>query len=434
MEIEKQDQPDWTPPFIGIPAEVFGNPKLTQTEKFLFGFLQNLSLSERGCFASNSYLGTLIMSGAQTVSNSIQNLKKYKYINVVFKDKDGPTKETERHIYINPNYKVLYRQLAIEFYKNHYKLSNNGLLNKLEEGINQIIGGYSPVYTEEDSYNNSKETINSKELIQQSDSQIANSNSNTLDKQSKHSLIRTGMAKAKVKDKPVDKPLNGPYKKIFDYWQLSGLRKPNSQNSTYEKNVIALRGLFNGTAIDRKYTIDEIVKVIDLLKLAASPDYTPPNLKSKEYYRQVYFCDFVYNSRTGKSLFKELLDNPPKLLKESVKPIADPDPEITNYLLTSYQEKAMGRANVDFLKDEKNKSTFKLANLYLQKFWKANLNNFTCSQGTNTLAKHLIKAFENIIEDKHNGDTTKWELWWFRKEDYIFDILGKYLYSQALMK
>jgi len=262
----------------------------------------------------------------------------------------------------------------------------------------------------------------SKEQVKHFDSQSDVSVSNS-------SLIRKGMAKAKAKETPVDKPMNGPYKKIFDYWQLSGLPSPKTNTKIYEKNVIALRRLF------KSFSISQIIKAIDLLKLALSPDYSPASLKSKEYYSKLYFSEFVHNERTGQSLFNELWGNPPVPMKTTIKPLPDPDPEITNYLLNSYQQKAMGHANIDFLKDEKNQNTFKLANLHLQKFWKVNLPNFAYGQiGVNTLAKHLITAFENIVEDKYGGDTTKWELWWFRKEDYVFDVLSKYLYNQALMR
>ena len=97
-------------PSIGIPAEVLFHPKLTKTEKILFGFLQNLSQTSAGCWASNRYLGKFVDVSPRSVSTAISNLKEYQFIEVEEVNKDPDTNETQRHIFINPDYPKIYRK------------------------------------------------------------------------------------------------------------------------------------------------------------------------------------------------------------------------------------------------------------------------------------------------------------------------------------
>ncbi len=136
--IEKHEQ---TPSGIGIPAELLYNFKLTQTEKILFGYIRNLSRSSKGCYASNNYLGKIVGVGTQSISNSIQNLKKYLYINVEF-IKRKTTNEQDRKITINPDLYNLYDPLVKAYYDNFDKLDSASLLKNLEGHIKKIIEDY----------------------------------------------------------------------------------------------------------------------------------------------------------------------------------------------------------------------------------------------------------------------------------------------------
>src|SRR4030042_1375048 len=79
-------------PSVGIPSEVFLNPKLSNTEKLLFGLIRNLSKSSKGCWASNAYLAKWLWCSTQTVSNGIQTLKNYRYIVIKYiKEEDTRT-------------------------------------------------------------------------------------------------------------------------------------------------------------------------------------------------------------------------------------------------------------------------------------------------------------------------------------------------------
>lgn len=95
---------------IFIPAEVLHNPKITKTEKILFGFLQNLSQKEEGCCASNRYLGLINNIKPQTVSVAVSNLKKWGYINVKYSTNAAGTQI--RHIHINAEYPKIYKDMV----------------------------------------------------------------------------------------------------------------------------------------------------------------------------------------------------------------------------------------------------------------------------------------------------------------------------------
>lgn len=114
--MEKIDEPQtFSLPGIGIPAEVLFHPELTFCEKVLFGFLRNLSQTEKGCWASNQWLGGLIGVGRRTISNGIAKLKKLQYISVQTETaSDGGT---TRRIFINPAFPQRYRALVVQRHK-----------------------------------------------------------------------------------------------------------------------------------------------------------------------------------------------------------------------------------------------------------------------------------------------------------------------------
>ncbi|GAF82137.1 unnamed protein product, partial [marine sediment metagenome] len=122
---------------IGIPSELLFNPFITHTEKILFGYLQNLSRSKDGCWATNKYLGWLIGCGKQNISNSISSLKKYQYITInETTNKDGSKR---RHIYINPNYKTLYKEIVEKIHDELYNDEYTDIKELLYRYIEDII-------------------------------------------------------------------------------------------------------------------------------------------------------------------------------------------------------------------------------------------------------------------------------------------------------
>lgn len=141
---KEKETPFFGLPDIGIPSEVLFHPKLTNTEKMLFGFLRNLSQTEKGCWASNRWLGGLLGVGPQTITNAISNLKKHHYIlTIEERTTDG---RNVRRIFINPEYPLIYRNLVVEGYKN----INGPLLENLYPSIKKLIDPYKKSYNKID--------------------------------------------------------------------------------------------------------------------------------------------------------------------------------------------------------------------------------------------------------------------------------------------
>jgi hypothetical protein len=139
--IEKHEQ---TPVGIGIPVEIACNYDLTQTEKILFGYIQNLSKKSGGCWASNRYLGKIVGVGEQSITNSLRSLQNYMYINI---ELEKSTRGISRKIFINPNYLTIYKPLVEIFYDNLNLLDAEPFIKKLYRCIKEIMLHHNKNYT-----------------------------------------------------------------------------------------------------------------------------------------------------------------------------------------------------------------------------------------------------------------------------------------------
>ena len=313
--------------------------------------------------------------------------------------------------------------------RNYYRFDFRALINlitSVPDSQTQVSEKSDTGVSESSDYiirTNNKNKLNntcSEEQVKHFDSQSADSVS------LKSTLIRKGMAKAKAKEIPIDKPMNGPYKKIFNYWQLSGLPSPKTNTKIYEKNVVALRRLF------KSFSIDQIIQTIDRLKLAISPDYSPASLKSKEYYSKLYFSEFVLNERTGESIFNKLLETPPVPLKNSVAPVPDPDPNITTYIKTFYLEKILGNANVQLTVSDEN--VFRLTTQKLIKFHTDNQGKYpTPWFGVGDVARLYTDAITDYLDRFKNGNVRQWGINSFKWDDFFNKHLPAYMFDQAML-
>lgn len=148
-------QQNMLPVEFGIPSEVAHNIFLTQTEKVLFGYLRNLSQTSEGCWGSNLYISKILHLKEQSISNALQSLQKYLYIKI----KITPTQNgRSRNIFINEEYKILYRPL-VETYWNFFlkkgefqnisneQWENFNLDDLLSRIIIKIISDYNKNYS-----------------------------------------------------------------------------------------------------------------------------------------------------------------------------------------------------------------------------------------------------------------------------------------------
>jgi biotin operon repressor len=65
---------------VWIPKDIYLNPNLSLVEKILYTEIQSLDMSEKGCFASNSYFAEFLGVSNTTISQGITKLKDLGYI------------------------------------------------------------------------------------------------------------------------------------------------------------------------------------------------------------------------------------------------------------------------------------------------------------------------------------------------------------------
>jgi hypothetical protein len=128
------------------------------------------------------------------------------------------------------------------------------------------------------------------------------------------------------KFKVPQKPEAGIYKIVDSL--ITDLRKGEYFNSMPEYKSLA----------NRKITPEDFKRFYDHFTLAAySPSYWPVNPVMKRAYRGWYLDRMLMNN--GHSAFATYLDNPPKSTTDTAKPLDDPTPHYTNFLINILKEK-----------------------------------------------------------------------------------------------
>lgn len=90
--------------FSILTADVRYDERLKANEKIMYSEITALSNKYGYCSASNTYFANLYKVHKDTISDWINNLKKYGYIKVVLERKDGTRQISKRKIYINNAY------------------------------------------------------------------------------------------------------------------------------------------------------------------------------------------------------------------------------------------------------------------------------------------------------------------------------------------
>ena len=70
--------------FIAVPRIILNDQTCSQTDKLVYGVINSLSNNKEYCYASNSYFANTLSVKEKTISNSINYLKRKKYIDVKF--------------------------------------------------------------------------------------------------------------------------------------------------------------------------------------------------------------------------------------------------------------------------------------------------------------------------------------------------------------
>lgn len=122
--------------FIAVPRIILNDQTCSQTDKLVYGVINSLSNNKEYCYASNSYFANMLSVKEKTISNSINNLKRKKYIDVKFVNR-------QRRIYLNEtivskeNSKVLEKNEDKNIVKNYqykrkeYTRNNNKNLTSI---------------------------------------------------------------------------------------------------------------------------------------------------------------------------------------------------------------------------------------------------------------------------------------------------------------
>jgi len=68
--------------FLAVPAEVFLNPNLRDTDKFLFSLIKNMSTKHKECWASNAYFADILRVTKRTITSGLGTLTDGHYIHI----------------------------------------------------------------------------------------------------------------------------------------------------------------------------------------------------------------------------------------------------------------------------------------------------------------------------------------------------------------
>ena len=272
-------------PSIGIPGEAFFNYNLTDNEQKLFGLIRNLSQSKRGCWASNRYLGGFLNKNPQTISNAIQNLKKYKYILIKNVKIVGPLSEhIERQIFVNTKYIEIYRPLMEKVHE--LLFTNNTKTYEVNSEDQEIIGPYKLNYmdvlkklkdlakeiiTEEVSYDVKKDV---RKKLLSNDNKVEKNN--LVDNFSISNFNKDSLTRKIKKSLSDPEDYSEEVQSLFKFWQslkIVNHKKSKSRNKALQDLDKALQ----------KYSKEEIKKSMQAYKNLLDKCHNP--IKSKSPYK-----------------------------------------------------------------------------------------------------------------------------------------------------
>lgn len=120
-----------------MPRIILNDQTCSQTDKLVYGMINSLSNNKEYCYASNSYFANMLSVKEKTISNSINNLKREKYIDVKFVNR-------QRRIYLNSeivskeNSKVLEKNEDKTIVKN-YQYKRKEYTRKNNKNLTSII-------------------------------------------------------------------------------------------------------------------------------------------------------------------------------------------------------------------------------------------------------------------------------------------------------
>lgn len=426
---------EWGLPSIGIPTEILWNPLFSYTEKALYGFLRNLSAQDKGCFATNIYLGNLVGITKNSASRTINRLKTAEYIIVnEFHDDFGSTKRT---IYTNDDALKKYRPLIklvqpmVKTKKNWQKDEEVLALSEKLTGLSRRIGGVttgeypdndeevppeSPVNIneEEKEYENegektnvSKETssvfdktrqvdledvdptvVENKEVTQTENKPLAKDSVAIPTPENINNVSpRPTPRKIEILKKETTKPTPKTPQEIqelIQFWCGLGLvQHKNPEKKVYQEASKMLQKLMKAKFFEKdsnypkyadyKFTKQEIIDTFKEFALSATNfNYQPQAGSYKTFLGKTSLPNFLYNNKTQKSLFIQFFEEKAVLLKDSQMLVEDLDQETTVILKHLYEKKITKIKPLKY--DSRDENNFRKTSNNLKLFYELNRN------------------------------------------------------------
>jgi len=369
MKEDEKERNDHKPGGIGIPGEVAYNYCLSQTEKLMFGFLQNLSRTKNGYWGSNAYLGRVVGNlGKQVISNSLKKLEDCGYTIMKYKKIKGGI--TRRNIFIDPNYKVKYQELVSLYYSviDDDEEEENPI-NTIIKYTNPLIPPRYRIYTKK---NIQKNTLNKDSLFHK-ESLIKSSHedlipikrsprlynkrkiddvADDIEKEQRQHL------KKKKRKRVRDVVMPESIKSIIEHWNsLPGLRRMKYNTKLHQQTVDSLKKLIRGTYfeedvfkrdafikkyIGKKFDCELIKQVISDFSLVVDNAHYTPRESLRRWYKKQALNDFVFNIRANESLFLKFYVNKPKPFTIPAVKLPDNYPTQTLALKNLYVKNVLG--------------------------------------------------------------------------------------------
>ncbi len=116
--------------FIAVPRIILNDQTCSQTDKLVYGVINSLSNNKEYCYASNSYFANTLSVKEKTISNSINYLKRKKYIDVkfvngqrrIYLNEDIVSKENSKMLEKNENRNIVknYQYKRKKYTRNNY--------------------------------------------------------------------------------------------------------------------------------------------------------------------------------------------------------------------------------------------------------------------------------------------------------------------------
>lgn len=116
--------------FIAVPRIILNDQTCSQTDKLVYGVINSLSNNKEYCYASNSYFANTLSVKEKTISNSINYLKRKKYIDVkfvngqrrIYLNEDIVSKENSKMLEKNENRNIVknYQYTRKKYTRNNY--------------------------------------------------------------------------------------------------------------------------------------------------------------------------------------------------------------------------------------------------------------------------------------------------------------------------